>query len=269
MAVLFLLTENLVADGQPWKPDYSTPERTVLTYCLAQNLPEGRREIMARAFQHGDAFPDTMFRQGRAMCRVVAVEPVFSENDPAVVLPDQAAVKLEEWDPVKGEAEANIFRRWFWLSRQEGEWIITAWSVAYDPDNPPDDVLVCRDQRWWGLPELSSPVAVVCNFLYDLSVTGYERLDGYFTADASRPEVLWTIDADIVSVQPAILAGNATALDLSAPDVAEVVVVGLGRGDESPYWNLHRFTVRRFGDEWRIARIEYLGRRPDPAGEGK
>jgi len=127
------------ADGPPWTPDYSTPEGTVLTQCMAKNLPEGRREIMERAYSDTDGLPDIMVRQERVMCRVAEVKPVHGAVDPSVVLPDRAQVILEEWDPVAGYSEKNIFRRWFSLRRVGNSWKITDWGVVNDTENPSDD----------------------------------------------------------------------------------------------------------------------------------
>jgi hypothetical protein len=105
---------------------------------MAQNLPEGRREIIGRAFIDGDSLPDSMVRQGRAMCRVVEVEPVYGAVNPSVVLPDLAWVILEEWDPVAGHTEKNIFRRWFSVRKVGHDWKISHWGNMNDEEDPSD-----------------------------------------------------------------------------------------------------------------------------------
>jgi hypothetical protein len=105
---------------------------------MAQNLPEGRREIMGRAYIDGDSLPDIMLRQERVMCRVVEVKPVHGVVDPSVVLPDMAQIVLEEWDPVAGYSEKTIFRRWFSLRKVGNSWKITDWGDVNDTENPSD-----------------------------------------------------------------------------------------------------------------------------------
>ncbi len=127
------------ADGPPWKPDYSSPTATVLTLCMAQNLPEGRKEIMARAYFSGHLLPEEWFTQNRAMCRVVKSEPL-AEEDPRAGLPGEQLVVLEEWDPGKGDMETNIYRRWFALRQVGEEWKITEWGDVNSEEDPSDAV---------------------------------------------------------------------------------------------------------------------------------
>jgi hypothetical protein len=268
MAVLFLPMGGSAADGPPWKPDYTSPERTVLTYCLARNLPEGGRKIMERAFQDGAKTPGYNFWQVRTMCRVQEVRPVYEWPGRTTVLPDQAEVILEEWDPLQGDAEENIGRTWYLMRKVGEEWKIASTGAVYPSDYPPDDEFICRDLPWWGRPVLSGPDVVVCNYALELNYGNATSAAKLLAPGAVVPDDAMSglFSADIAAVRPESLAVNSTSAG-PMPEDAEVdldVDIFASQGLDA---FRYRFFVHRTGDEWRIARIEYLG--PLPTGEGK
>lgn len=268
-------TGGAAAESLPFRPDFSTPEATALTYCRAQNLEDGRVELVRSCFEdNGITLPASMLERFSVMCRVAESKilhvPPKAEQDPFNPEPFEngdASLVMEQWDPAA--PEKGIFKQWLVLRNLDGAWKIIYWGDAYDADNPPDDIMVCTKQRWWGLPEFASPANVVCSFALELEENYPERLPRFMAAGVSVPADLNTdwMSAEVAAIRPESLSGNATAA-APLPEEAEVdldVYGSLPGGDlgESRY----RFFVRRTGDEWRIARIEYLG--PQTGGTGK
>jgi len=266
--VLFLSTGKSPADGPPWKPDYSSPERTVLTYCFARCLPEGGRAIMERAFQDGMEVTGSLFWQACTMCRVSEVGPIYEWPESKKAIPGQANVVLEAWDPKADEAERYTSRTWFKLVQAGGEWKIVDWATMSDSEYPPDDEFICRDLPWWGRPVLSGPDVVVCNYALELNYGNATSAAKLLAPGAAVPDDAMSglFSADIAAVRPESAAMNGTSAG-SMPEDAEVdldVGIFVSQGLDA---FRYRFFVHRTGGEWRIARIEYLG--PRPAGEGK
>lgn len=259
------------ADGPAWKPDYSSPERTVLTYCLARCLPEGGREIMERAFHDRAEVTGHLFWQACAMCRASEVGPVYEWPEHKKAIPGQVQVVLEAWDPKTDEAERFTSRTWFKLVQAEGEWKIVDWATLSDSEYPPDDLFICQDQPWWGRPVLSGPDVVVCAYTLEMSYGNAARASMLMAPGAAAPDdgLSMLFSADVVAVRPESLAMNGAP----AGPMPEDAEVDLDVADLDPSQGAvvsrYRFFLRRTGDGWRIARIEHLGpgpAEPDPAG---
>ncbi|MEW5774475.1 MAG: hypothetical protein AB1916_13220 [Thermodesulfobacteriota bacterium] len=271
---LFLSTGKSPADGPPWKPDYSSPERTVLTYCLARCLPEGGREIMERAFHDRAEVTGHLFWQACSMCRVSEVGPVYEWPEHKKAIPGQVQVVLEAWDPKADEAERFTSRTWFKLVQAGEEWKIVDWATMSESEYPPDDVYVCQDRPWLGRPVLSGPDVVVCAYALEQSHGNAARASMLMAPGAAAPDdgLSGLYSADIAAVRPESLAVNGASVGVMPEDAEVDLDVGVLDTSQGQDAFRYRFLLRRTGDEWKIARIEYLGPRPDgedPAGEGK
>lgn len=229
--------------------------------------------MVRRFFGDGRSLPEGALEQARGECRIESVlvlpPAAGEEQDPYARKPlsaGDASLVLEQWDP---QSQAGcIERHRLVLRKLEGEWKIVSWEDVSLPCGQPDDIMICMEQRWWGLPELASPVNVVCNFALETTYHP-EWLPRFMAPGVEAPKNLHWDEAEVAAVRLAVLAGNASAAG-TLPEEAEVDLdVDVYVPSEGMADSRYRFTVRRLGDEWRIARIEYLGRRPDPTGEGK